>query len=200
MKLCLNRTSPYARLALITAHEAGLAGRLELVWVEPWDDPPALLALNPLAKVPALETDEGAVLIESGCICDHLIAVSGHAALAPRDGRERTGFLRRLGFGRAAIDCAFGAVIQRRFNDSADTPLAARWRRALPRAAAALEPEYAARTPAPDLGDLAVAVAFDYVDFRLPEIDWRSGAAALARAVDALRARPAFQATRPGPG
>ena len=199
MKLYLNRTSPYARLALVTAHETALAGRLDLVWAEPWDDPAELLAVNPLARVPALLTDAGAALIESGCICDYLIALSGREHLLPAHIDARADTLRRVGLGRAAIDCAFGAVIQRRFNGGADTALSKRWLRALPRAAAALDAEGAARRGIgrPDLGDLAVGVAFDYVDFRLQEIGWRGHAPALAAWVDALRARPSMQATRP---
>jgi glutathione S-transferase len=107
--------------------------------------------------------------------------------------------LERLGLGRAAIDCAFGSVIQRRFNDGADTPLSTRWLKALPRAVAAVEDIASKRAPAsvPELGDVAVTVALDYVDFRLPEIAWRKEAPALARAVDGVLARPSMTATNP---
>lgn len=199
MKLCLNKTSPYARLVLVTAHETGLAGRIDLVWTEPWGDPPELLALNPFARVPALQVDDGTVLIESAGICDYLIALAQRDDLLPAALAARTNALRRLGLGRAAIDCAFGAVIQRRFNNNADTALSERWLRALPRGAQALDAIYTTRRDLeqPDLGDLAVTVAFDYADFRLPELKWRDSAPALARAVDAVRARPSMTATRP---
>ncbi len=199
MELYLNKTSPYARLALATAHETGLADRLETVWVEPWEDAPELLAVNPLAKVPALVTDDGIALVESGCICDYLIALSGRDDLLPAPPRARADSLRRLGLGRAAIDCAFSVVIQRRYADAAGTMLSRRWSAALPRAAAALDAMSADRIGArqPDLGDLAVAVAFDYVDFRLPEIAWRMHSPGLAAWVDAVRARASMRVTRP---
>ncbi|MGE5539885.1 MAG: glutathione S-transferase family protein [Gemmatimonas sp.] len=198
MKLYLNKTSPYARLVLATAHETGLAERLETIWVEPWDDAPALLAVNPLGKVPALVTDAGVALIESAAICDHLIATAGSERLMPHPAAARDDALRRLGLGRATIDCAFGVVIHRRFSGGSDTGLTERWARAIPRAVAALEPLAASRIGAdPDLGDVAVGVALDYVDFRLPGVAWRDGAPALARWVDALRARPSFRATDP---
>jgi glutathione S-transferase len=199
MKLYLNKTSPYARLALATAHEAGLAGRLTMAWIEPWDDAPALLAVNPLGKVPALETDDGAALIESAAICDYLVAVSGRDHLLPCQVSARAGTLQRLGLGRATIDCAFGVVIERRFAGGETPILAQRWLKALPRAAAALE-RIATRRALPrdpDLGDVAVAVAFDYVDFRLPEIAWRAGAPALARWVDGMRTRESMALTDP---
>ncbi len=77
MKLYSNKASPCARLALATAHETALADRVETVWTEPWDDAPELLAVNPLAKAPALLTDNGIALIESGCICDYMVSLSG---------------------------------------------------------------------------------------------------------------------------
>ncbi|HTI88323.1 MAG TPA: glutathione S-transferase family protein [Alphaproteobacteria bacterium] len=198
MKLFLNKTSPYARLALVTAHEAGAADKLETVWVEPWDDPKALLDVNPLGKVPALVTDAGTMLIESGAICDHLIAVSGLDRLMPRQPDRREDTLRRLGLGRATIDCAFGVVIHRRFSGGTDTGLTERWVRAIPRAVAALEELAVGRIGAePDLGDIAVTVALDYVDFRLSTIAWRTAAPNLARWVDANRERPSFRASDP---
>jgi glutathione S-transferase len=199
MKLCLNKTSPYARLVLVTALETGLSDRIEMIWAEPWNDPPEMLAINPLAKVPAFVADDGSVLIESTCICDYLIALSGREDLSPRQTPARTDMLRRLGFGRATIDCAFGAVIQRRFSNNADTALSQRWLRALPQAASTLDAMYGDRRAKQslDLGDLTVAVAFDYVDFRLPAVGWRKHASGLARWVDAVRARPSLNATKP---
>ena len=199
MKLYLNKTSPYARLVLATAHEAGVASRVETIWLEPWDDNPQLLAVNSLSKVPALITDNGTTLIESALICDHLVTLSGSDHLLPAQGARRESVLERLGIGRAVIDCAFGSVIQRRFNDGADTGLSKRWLKAIPRAVAVLEKIAAKRTlpSEPDLADVAVTVALDYVDFRLPEIAWRKDAPALARAVDSVLTRPSMAATDP---
>ena len=199
MKLYLNKTSPYARLVLVTAIEAGLEERVELHWVEPWGDPPELLALNPLAKVPALLTDDATALIESGGICDYLIALSRREDLLPTRLDARTDVLKRLGLARGTIDCAFGAVIQRRFSDGKTTTLAQRWLNALPRAITTLDALCVARRDAgqPDLADLTAAVALDYVNFRLPEVVWRDGAPALAAWADKLTARPSFRRSAP---
>jgi glutathione S-transferase len=199
MKLYLNKTSPYARLVLATAHEAGLVSQIKMVWTEPWNDNAELLAVNPLSKVPALITDNGITLIESALICDHLVTLSGSDRLLPVEGDRRESVLERLGIGRAVIDCAFGSVIQRRFNDGADTGLSKRWLKAIPRALAVLEKIAAKRTlpSEPDLADVAVTVALDYVDFRLPEIIWRKDAPALVRAVDSVLARTSMTATDP---
>jgi len=199
MKLYLNKTSPYARLVFVTAHEAQFGDQIETIWTEPWDDNPALLSVNPLGKVPALITDSGIPLIESALICQHLVMKSGRKHLMPAAPALIEGVLYRLGIGRAVIDCAFGVAIERRFAGGETPPLAQRWLKALPRAIVALETEAKKRSiPAdPDLADITVAVALDYVDFRLPEIAWRSSAPALARAVDTVKRRPAMIATEP---
>jgi glutathione S-transferase len=167
------------------------------VWIEPWDDAPALLAVNPAAKVPALVTDEGTVLTESALLCDYLVGASGRRELLP-DGLARADTLSRYGLGRSAIDCSFSAVIQRRFNDGKETKLSERWLRALPRIAGVLDGVAEKRMGAKlDLGDLSVAVAFDYVSFRLAEVPWRGTAPRLAAWVDAMCARESMKATKP---
>jgi len=77
MKLFYNPPSPYARKVLVLAHELNLLDRLILIPVDPWKDPPELLAVTPLAKVPALRTENGATLSESTAICEYLARLAG---------------------------------------------------------------------------------------------------------------------------
>lgn len=196
MKLHLNDASPYARLVRVLLVETGLDAETQLVFVDPWQSPGELLAANPASKVPALTLDDGTRLAESSCIGDYLIMRSGRAALAPLSHADAGRRLQILGLGRAAIDCSFGAVVQRRH--APGSPLVERWLKALPRIATALDKLHAEATPADvDLADLTVAVAFEYVNFRLPEIQWRSEAPHLAVRVGALGRRPSLAATRP---
>ena len=196
MKLFLNQASPYARLIRVLLAETGLDGETQSVFVDPWQSPDDLLAANPAAKVPALILEDGTALVESACIGDYLIQRSGRSALAPLARADAEKRLQILGLGRAAVDCSFGAVIQQRY--APGSPLTERWRAALPRIAGALEKLYAGGTPADaDLADLTVAVAFEYIDFRLPEIRWRSGAPSLAARVGGLGERASLAATRP---
>ncbi|MEQ1548418.1 MAG: glutathione S-transferase N-terminal domain-containing protein [Chakrabartia sp.] len=66
MKLYDAGTSPFARKVRIVIAEKQLTG-IDLVTVSPFDLPPALVAINPLSKVPARQIDEGNVLDDT---CD----------------------------------------------------------------------------------------------------------------------------------
>ncbi len=197
MKLFLNAASPYARLVRVVLVETGLQAETELHYVDPWESPPELLARNPAAKVPALDLDDGTQLIESDCICDYLIRHSDREDLSPASATNAAARLQVLGLGRVAIDCAFGAVLLNRFCQP--TEFAARWLSALPRIASSLEAliSSAASRPSVDLADLTVAVAFEYVDFRLPDVHWRTRSRQLVRRVAELGKRQSLSTTRP---
>jgi glutathione S-transferase len=192
MKLFLNTTSPYARLIRVLLIETGLEAETELVFVDPWNAANDLVAANPAGKIPALVIGD-THLVESSCIADYLVRRTASPLSPHVDSLDR---LEALGLGRAALDCSFGAVIQQRFAPA--SPLADRWLAALPRIARRLDWIYANGTPADcDLGDLTTAVAFDYVDFRLPQVNWRSDAPHLAERVGALAQRKSLRNTRP---
>lgn len=196
MKLYLNKTSPYARLVMIVAHEKALVQGIECVWTDPWASPAELLAVSPYAKVPVLVTDGGEALVESGCICDYLDDIGSGRRLMPRE----LPALRKYGLGRGLIDAAFGVTIQRRFAASDTKPvLAERWLAAVSRALGVMELDatLARSDDAPDLGDFALAVGLDYVSFRLPEADWRVRAPRLVPWFERMAARPAMRLTAP---
>lgn len=207
MKLYLNTASPYARLARVLLIETDLAASTELVDTDPWTAADAFWSVNPAGKVPALVLDDGTTLIESACIADHLIAVSGRSDLAVGSRPNAAGRLQVLGLARAAMDCAFGAVTQQRFGESGK--IAERWLTAVPRIAARLDAvndiavqmrPSAAHDLEParcDLADLTLAVAFGYVRFRLPQIDWETNAPRLAEWIEFLEERASLALTRP---
>ncbi len=92
MKLLYQTHSPYARKALVLAHEAGLADRLEVVHHEtsPTRRNEEVFRVNPLGKVPVLVLDDGLALFDSNVICEYLDGLPHDGPkLIPRGGRER---------------------------------------------------------------------------------------------------------------
>jgi glutathione S-transferase len=200
MKLYLNKTSPYARLVMVVAHEKGLTERIALAWTDPWTDNAELLAANPFSKVPALVTDDGQAIVDSACICDYFDGAGDGRRLLPAAGEERARTLTKYGLGRGLIDAAFGVTIARRFNASGAEPaLAERWLIAVKRALERFDRDRALlrETETPDLGDLSVAVGLSYTEFRLPEVHWKPVFKHLRIWHERLCARPSMRLSAP---
>ena len=197
MKLFLNKASPYARLVQVVAHEKGLSADIELAWTDPWASEDQLLAVTPYSKVPVLIAEDGLPLNESACICDYLDERGAAPRLMPVSGQARLGVLRKLALGRGLIDVAFGAVILNRFA-AADTKsaLGERWRASVSRAVQTLDGD-PTLSLMPDLGDLTIAVALSYVEFRMSDLKWRALARRLAEWYERISARPSMLATEP---
>ena len=200
MKLYLNKASPYARLTMVVIHEKRLADSVELIWTDPWASPPDLLAVNPVAKVPALVTDGGQSIIDSMCICTYLDEIGNGPQLLPVETLERVLALMKYGLGRGLIDAAFGVTIERRFANPDSKPvLAERWLAAVQRTIAVLEKDPALmRTHEyPDIGDLSIAVGLAYVEFRLAEVRWRGSAPSVGNWFERINDRKSMRLTMP---
>ena len=72
MKLIYSAASPYARKARVAAIESGVAEKLELEEILPWEDPDGYRDINPVGKVPALVRDDGPPLYQSNLVCEYL--------------------------------------------------------------------------------------------------------------------------------
>ena len=76
MLLYYSAASPFAAKVRMAASHCGLA--LEEVAVDTAAEPTALLAANPLGKIPTLVTDEGHAVFDSSVICDLFDRMSGN--------------------------------------------------------------------------------------------------------------------------
>lgn len=174
MELYLNATSPYARLVRILLLEKGLAEEVTLRWCDPWADDADLLTVNPAGRIPALVTEEGTPLSESLLIAFYLESLCPSPALLPEESLPEV--LKLTGLGQNLMDAAFTTVIARKHSGQAvdDSFLGQRRSRALQRLLAQLGQEFSQpmQQTTNHLGHLAIAVALDYLSFRLPEINW----------------------------
>jgi glutathione S-transferase len=189
MKLYFNKPSPYARKVRVVAHEKSLIDSLELCEVDPWADPAALLAAAPLGKVPALVTDDGTLITESTTISVYLDGF-GHGRKLIEGEPWRV--MARAALAQGLIDAAFTLVIERR------RPADRQWPDWIARQGAAIErvlPKAAVQDRRFDLGDIGLACGLAYLDFRLPEIPWRTAYPDLAQWLDQVNQRPSMRAT-----
>lgn len=207
MKLYFTPTSPFVRKVMVAAHELGLAGRIEPVFLRPspTQADPVLSAANPLNKIPALVLDDGSSLYDSPVICEYLDTLHAGAPLVPASGPRRFAALRR----QALCDGVLEAAILL-FYERAQRPRELWWQPWLDGQAEkarqgldALEAEVAAGAfdqpadaPA-GLDAICAAVTLGWLEFRAPLGDVRAGRPALAAWYERFRARPSMVATEP---
>jgi glutathione S-transferase len=196
MKLYFAPPSPFARKARTVVLEKGLEGRIELVAVSPLEDPPALLAANPLGKIPALALDDGTSVYDSPVICEYLDSLAPQPPLYVT-GTGRFVQQRRLALVDGLLDAAVAVRLEAmRPPERQHVPWMDRQRRAVTRALGVLESEREALAT-PDMVHLAAVIALEYLDFRLPELDWRAAHPQLAAWHAQAHERPSLAATRP---
>ena len=104
MKLHHSPASPYVRKVRICAITRGIDGRIELVPCNPNTSPAALLADNPLSKVPTLVTDDGVALFDSPVICEYLDSLGEALPMFPAHGAARWRALKLQAMGDGILD------------------------------------------------------------------------------------------------
>jgi len=190
MRLYNNRPSPYGRKVLVVAHEKRLLDRIDVIQLDPWSDPPELVAATPLGKVPAFVSDDDTLITESTLIAEYFDAIGSGVKLL---GADRLSTLRQTALAQGLVDAAFALVIERR------RPVGRQWEAWSVRQRRAIERTLTMIT-APDSFDLAgitLACGLAYLDLRLPETGWRSLRPDLAGWLDEVAQRPSMQATKP---
>lgn len=193
MRLFLNATSPFARVARVLALEKGL--NPELVWCDPWTNDPVLLAVHPQGRIPVLLTDDGHAIAESLLIAQYLDARGGGVPLVPVAAMAATLAMASVGYG--LMEAAFGTMIARKHDAGADATLLGQRRLAaigrdlnrLEQSPPAVAGEHAT------LDQLVVAVAAEYVNFRLPGTLTAQQCPRLCQWLESMAGRPHLAAT-----
>lgn len=211
MDLFYSHASPYARKVRIVVLEHGLGERVRFVEANPLTDPPELRRANPLGKVPALLLDDGRPMFDSPLLCEYLDSLSGGTPLLPASGQTRWAVLQRQALADGIMDAAVSIVMERRRPEALRSDdWIARWTRAILDGVAALDDgslrvdggdgDPGDASMVQDLGRVAAGVALAYLDFRLPDVDWRSGREQLVAWRERIDQRPSFAGTRPPQG
>lgn len=198
MKLYHAAASPFARKVRVLVREKGLLGRVEEINLSPLADPPELHAANPLGKVPALVLADSTVLFDSPVICEYLDTISGSPRLLPKEGERRWQLLRVQALADGIMDAAVALVYESRRPEAQRSPdWDRRWRACIHRALVAMSGNASVLAGPLHLGSIAIACALGYLDFRLPDIDWRGRHRKLVEIYTTLSATPAMQETQP---
>jgi glutathione S-transferase len=137
---------------------------------------PVLSDSNPLGKVPTLITDQGMALFDSPVICEYLDSIGSAPALFPAVGPARWTALRLQAIGDGILDAS---QPRRREiglpQDEGRVGYIDLQRGKVARAIEVLEKEAASLGALKSVGDIAVACALGYLDFRFANEPWRPG-------------------------
>jgi glutathione S-transferase len=200
MRLFYSPTSPYVRKIRVLLAESGKTDAVDLVLSAgtPVDSGTMPVAQNPLGKIPTLERADGPAIYDSRVIAryldDHLGC--GLYPAAPRLWDTLTLEATADGILDAAILMVYESRI--RPEDKRFEPwLEGQWAK-VSRALDALESRWMSHLHGPlDMGQIAVACALGYVDFRHSARNWREGRASLAAWEAGFSARDSMTATVP---
>lgn len=196
MKLLYQTHSPYARKALVFAHEAGLAGDLEVIHHEtsPTLRNEEVFAQNPLGKVPVLLRPGLPPIFDSDVICACFDTLHGGRRLIPEAGEARWHALRLQAVAQGL--CEAGIAIRwetvRRPEPLRYPPLRDGYAEKLAASYDWLERELDTDAE-PHVGHIALATALGWLEFReLPSFRDRPR---LSAWFDGFDARPSMGAT-----
>jgi glutathione S-transferase len=201
MKLYYSSASPYVRKVMVAAIETGLDKKIEAVAtaVVPTKPNADIARDNPLMKVPTLVTDGGEVLFDSRVICEYLDSLHDGRKLIPAAGGERWRILRL----QALADGILDAGILTRY-ELVLRPAEKQWSEwiagqtaKMAQGLAMLENDSEFLAGPINLGQIAVACAIGWLEFRKPIGENRPGRPKLFKWYDELVKRPSMQATLP---
>jgi glutathione S-transferase len=201
MKLFWSPRSPFVRKVMVCAHELDIAERIDTIYalVSLSKTNPEVMRVNPVGRIPALVTDDGALLYDSHVICEYLDAVHGGARLFRKDSPARWDTLRRLALGDAMLET--GVLWRSELTRPPAQQSAAMlqtFEQKTRSALGALERDGFDRTSGDvDIGDIAIGCALGYLDFRYPDVHWREAAPAAAQWFERFNTRPSMQKTQP---
>ncbi len=203
MKLIGAVTSPYVRKVRIVMAEKKL--EYQFVLEDVWAANTSIDQANPLGKVPCLVLDGGDAMFDSRVIVEYLDTLSPVGKLIPPSGRERAEVKTWEALADGILDAAILARLEATWGGRSDGERSQAWidrqlhkiDQALVAMAKGLGDKPYCSGVHLSLSDVAAGCALGYLDFRFPQIDWRTPHPNLAKLADKLSQRASFADTRP---
>ena len=191
--------SPFVRKVMVAAHELGVVDQLRLIrTVVKMSEPnPAIMADNPLGRIPTLVRGDGLVLIDSQVISEYLDALAGGGKILPLSGDERWLELSRHAAASGILEIL---ILWRNERDKPEARRTPEWLTAFEMKVRAslsrFEPDLRPLPEGPlSLSCIALGCVLSYLDFRFADFDWRAAYPALAKWHAGFQLRPSAIAT-----
>jgi glutathione S-transferase len=202
VKLYASPASSFARKIRVMLIEKNVKHELEIVNL--WE-PNDLKNTNPIGKVPALQLDDGRVLISSPLIADYIDSTYPSPRFIPADADARLEVKLREALADGTMDAVSASLYEMRFHDQATRSQAwlDRQRSKIDGGFAALEKMLGNRRwcvgDEMTLADIAIACHLGFVMLRAPHFFSRDACPNLARLWQTMEARESLKKTAPKP-
>jgi glutathione S-transferase len=196
MELYGSLRSPYVRKVRCVAKELGIDEQISLKTATntPQITDPVLDDVTPIGKIPVLRLPDGEIILDSLLICERLDALTAvPRLLGTGPARSANLFLHTVGDGM--IDAAFRWVAEEwRPGDAMSKVIQNLMIAKLKRSLDWLDARDLNATQ-PMLGEITVAIALAYIDFRCESLEWRNGRSSLAGWYQKMAVRQSMQST-----
>ncbi|TFZ01988.1 glutathione S-transferase C-terminal domain-containing protein [Ramlibacter humi] len=203
MKLIGAVTSPYVRKVRVVMAEKKLD--YQFVQEDVWSAETTIAESNPLGKVPCLVMEGGEALFDSRVVVEYLDTLSPVGKLIPAVGRERAEVKTWEALADGVCDAAILARLEANWAGRTKAQRSQAWiDRQLGKVNASVKAMNQGLGDKPfcagihlSLADIAVGCALGYLDFRFPDIDWRTPYPNLEKLYAKLEQRQSFIDTKP---
>ena len=203
MKLLGSTSSPYVRKVRVVMAEKKLD--YAFVTEDVWSADTTIAESNPLGKVPCLIMEGAEALFDSRVIVEYLDTLSPVGKLIPSVGRERAEIKTWEALADGLMDAAILARLEATWTGRTKAQRSQAWiDRQVVKVNDAVKAMARGLGDKPfcagihlSLADIAVGCALGYLDFRFPQIDWRTDHPNLAKLAEKLAQRPSFADTLP---
>ncbi|WP_395668589.1 glutathione S-transferase N-terminal domain-containing protein [Rhodoferax sp.] len=203
MKLIGSHSSPYVRKVRVVMAEKKLD--YEFITEDVWAAGTNIAQSNPLGKVPCLIMEGAEALFDSRVIVEYLDTLSPVGKLLPAVGRERAEIKTWEALADGVLDASILARLEATWTGRTKAQRSQAWiDRQMRKVTDALQAMSHGLAEKPyctgihlTLADIAVGCALGYLDFRFPQMDWRSEHPNLVKLYDKLAQRPSFADTLP---
>jgi glutathione S-transferase len=191
--------SPFVRKIRIAASVLGLDREITIELADTANPGDTVRQQNPLGKIPALVLEDGTVLFDSRVILEYLDHRAGGGRIVPKEAGARFAALRLQALADGLMDASILLVYEGRWRpaEKHEPKWVDHQAGKVARTLAALEADTPGLDAPPTVGQIALACALGYRDFRFART-WRKDHPRLVAWLDNFAARvPAFAATKP---
>jgi glutathione S-transferase len=192
-------SSPFVRKVRIAVALLGFDKDVTIERADTTDPSDSLRKINPLGKIPVLIVEDGSAIYDSRVILDYLDDRAGGGKIVPHQPKERLAALRLQALCDGILDASILTIYEGRYRKpEMHEP---KWLELqagkVTRALGILEAAPPPIDAMPNVGQIALACALGYRDFRFGG-SWRGENPRLVTWLDNFAARvPAFAATKP---